>query len=123
VAGPASNGVRWSPPSDRKESWGLLAADLLQRQLATFLVQLLEAVEAVAAVAIISRISASSNARDDAYSSTKVRPDSSRLVEQIVAQHVVEAMSPGLVGIAADVDALDEFHLLFPHVFHIDIDV
>ena len=46
-----------------------------------------------------------------------------RLAEQIVTQHVVEAALPRLVGIAADVDAFDEFHLLLTCVLDIDIDV
>jgi hypothetical protein len=46
-----------------------------------------------------------------------------RVAEQIVTKHVVEAALPRLVGIAADVDAFDEFHLLLTCVLDIDIDV
>ena len=46
-----------------------------------------------------------------------------RVAEQIVAKHVVEAVLPRFVGIAADVDAFDEFHLLLTWVLDIDIDV
>ena len=46
-----------------------------------------------------------------------------RVAEQIVAKHVVEAISANFVGIAADVDAFDEFHLLLTCVLDIDIDV
>jgi hypothetical protein len=46
-----------------------------------------------------------------------------RVAEQIVAKHVVEAVLPRLVGIAADVDAFDEFHLLLTRVLDVDVDV
>ena len=46
-----------------------------------------------------------------------------RVAEQIVTKHVVEAALPRLVGIAPDVDAFDEFHLLLTCVLDIDIDV
>ena len=46
-----------------------------------------------------------------------------RVAEQIVTKHLVEAALPRLVGIAPDVDAFDEFHLLLTCVLNIDIDV
>jgi hypothetical protein len=44
------------------------------------------------------------------------------LLEQVMAQHVVEADLPGIV-VATDIDALDELHLICPSILHIDIDV
>jgi hypothetical protein len=52
-----------------------------------------------------------------------LRPERARAPEQIVAQHIIESTLPGLVRVAADVDALGEFHLLCSSVLHIDIDV
>ena len=46
-----------------------------------------------------------------------------RVAKQIVTKHVVEAALPRLVGIAADIDPFDEFHLLLTCVLDIDVDV
>jgi hypothetical protein len=45
------------------------------------------------------------------------------LLEQVVAQHIIEATPPGFVRVTSDVDALGKFHLFCLSVLHINIDV
>ena len=40
-----------------------------------------------------------------------------------MAQHVVQAVPPGFVGVAANIDALDERRLPGVHVRHVEVDV
>src|SRR5258708_28171850 len=45
------------------------------------------------------------------------------LPQQLVADEVVEAVAPGFVGVAADIDAFDELHLPGLRILDIEVDV
>jgi hypothetical protein len=40
-----------------------------------------------------------------------------------VAQHIIQAVPPRLVGVATNIDALDELQLPGLHVLHVEVDV
>jgi len=40
-----------------------------------------------------------------------------------MTDHVVEAVPPGFVGIAANIDAFDKLHLSGPRILHVKVDI
>ena len=50
-------------------------------------------------------------------------PNPLRLAEQIMAQQVIKATPPGLIRVAANINALDELRLSRARIFHVDVDI